>query len=45
LIDLPCLILFVCKYPSMFLSSGVGFVTITDVLNVAIIGEWFEVKS
>jgi hypothetical protein len=24
---------------------GVGFLTITDVLNVAIIGEWPDVKS
>jgi hypothetical protein len=39
----------ICLYVSQFVfelcKHGVGFLTITDVLNVAIIGELFEVKS
>jgi len=39
----------ICLYVSYFVfelcKRGVGFLTITDVLNVAIIGERSEVKS
>jgi len=45
LIDLLCLILFVCRYPSFFSKRGVCFLTVTVVLNVAIIGERSEVMS
>jgi len=44
--NLSCII---CLYVSQFglelCKRGVGFLTITDVLNVAIIGERSEVKS
>jgi len=43
---LSCIIcLQVSQFVFEFCKRGVGFLTITDVLNVDIIGEWSEVKS